>query len=84
MEGFLVRIKRKMSFTGYVMWMMDTRWTIHITERLPRNVQGNRGRSRILWRDELRKFRAENGPDKLTIEAAGDNLKKPLSCSECR
>lgn len=39
-----------------MMRMKDNRWTIRLTEWLPRDCRQNRGRPKIRWRVELRKF----------------------------
>ena len=53
----LVDIKRKKwSWAGHVMRRMDNRWTIRVTEWIPREGKRSRGRQKTRWGDEVRKF----------------------------
>ena len=48
--------KKKMDMAGHVMRRDDNRWTIRLTEWLPRDGKRSKGRQRTRWSDELRKF----------------------------
>ena len=53
----LVDIKwKKWSWAGHVMRRMDNRWTIRVTEWIPREGKRSRGRQKVRWDDEVRKF----------------------------
>ena len=53
----LFDIKRtKWSWAGHVMRRMDNRWTIRVTEWIPREGKHSRGRQKTRWGDEVRKF----------------------------
>ena len=48
--------KKKWTWAGHVMRRDDNRWTVRLTEWIPRDGKRNKGRQRIRWVDELRKF----------------------------
>ena len=56
-EDFLTTIKKKKwTWAGHIMRRTDNRWTIRITEWVPRDCKRSRGRKRRRWSDEIRKF----------------------------
>ena len=48
--------KKKWTWAGHVMRRDDNRWTVRLTEWIPRDGKRNKGRQRSRWADELRKF----------------------------
>ena len=56
-EDILATIKKKKwTWAGHVMRRSDNRWTLRITEWIPRESRRSRGRKRRRWSDEIRKF----------------------------
>lgn len=53
----LVDIKRKkFCWAGHVIRRMDHRWTIRVTEWMPREGKRSQGRQKSRWGDDVRKF----------------------------
>ncbi|MCJ3464060.1 hypothetical protein LNY58_26610, partial [Klebsiella pneumoniae] len=53
----ILSIKRKKwTWAGHVMRRKDNRWTVRATEWIPREGKRNRGRQKVRWSDEIKKF----------------------------
>ncbi|MCL1440826.1 hypothetical protein, partial [Enterobacter hormaechei] len=57
----LVEIKRKKwTWAGHVMRRQDNRWSLRVTEWIPREGKRCRGRQKVRWADEIKKFAGIN------------------------
>ena len=56
-KDILVEIKKKKwVWAGHVMRRQDNRWSLRVTEWIPREGKRGRGRPKVRWADEIKKF----------------------------
>ena len=56
-NDILVEIKKKKwAWAGHVMRREDNRWSLRVTDWIPREGKRSRGRQKVRWADEIKKF----------------------------
>ncbi len=55
-NDILVEIKKKWAWAGHVMRRQDNRWSLRVTEWIPREGKCSRGRQNVRWVDEMKKI----------------------------
>ncbi|XP_077511834.1 uncharacterized protein LOC144122145 isoform X1 [Amblyomma americanum] len=62
-NDILVEIKRKKwAWAGHVMQRQDNRWSLRVTEWIPREGKRSRGRQEVRWAGEIKEFAGMRWP----------------------